>query len=73
MAEISDVTLHLYDPSEHLSLKHEKAGTIVTFLAMPYFVPPTIDATCVPCPSHPVPLAGRMPLTAWHEAHSVRS
>ena len=24
----------------------------------------------MPCPSHPEPLAGRMPLTAWHDAHA---
>ena len=24
----------------------------------------------MPCPSHPEPSAGRMPLTAWHEAHA---
>ena len=72
-AEISDVVLHSYDPSEHSSLKHEKAGTIVTSLATPCFRPPTSEATWVPCPPHPVPSAGRMPLTAWHEAHSVRS
>ena len=70
---MSEFGLHLYDPPEHLSLKHEKAGTIVTFLATPCFRPPTVEATWVPCPSHPEPSAGRMPLTAWHEAHSVRS
>ena len=51
----------------------EKTGTIVTFLATPCFRPPTVEATWVPCPWHPVPSAGRMPLTAWHELHSVCS
>jgi hypothetical protein len=72
-AEIPADEPHSYDPSEHRNLKHEKAGTIVTFLATPYFPPPTVEATWVPCPSHPVPSAGRMPLTAWHEAHSACS
>ena len=70
---ISDVVPHLYDPSKHRNLKHENAGTIVTFLATPCFRPPTVEATWVPCPSHPMPSAGRMPLTAWHEAHSACS
>ena len=61
------------DPSEHRKPKHVKAGTIVTFLATPCVRPPTVEATWVPCPWHPVPSAGRMPLTAWHEAHSLRS
>ena len=52
------------DPSEHRKPKHVKAGTIVTFLATPCVRPPTVEATCVPCPWHPVPSAGRMPLTA---------
>ena len=34
-AVISAVEPHLYDPSEHRNLKHEKAGTIVTSLATP--------------------------------------
>ena len=53
--------------------KHENAGTVVTLLATPCFRPPTVEATWVPCPLHPVPSAGRMPLTAWHESHSVCS
>ena len=52
------------DPLEHVKPKHEKTGTIVTFLATPYFRPPTVEATWVPCPWQPVPSAGRMPLTA---------
>ena len=72
-ALMSDVRPHLYDPSEHRNLKHEKAGTIVTPLATPCLRPPTVEATWVPCPLHPAPLAGRMPLTAWHEAHEARS
>ena len=47
-AEMSDVGLHLYLPSEHRNLKHEKAGTIVTSLATPCFRPPTVEATWVP-------------------------
>ena len=69
-ALISAVEPHTYRPSLHRNLKQEKAGTIVTFLATPYFRPPTVEATWVPCPLHPMPSAGRMPLTAWHEAHS---
>ena len=69
-AEISLLLLHLYDPSKQSSLKHEEAGTIVTCFATPCVAPPTVEATWVPCPSHPVPSAGRMPLTAWHEPHS---
>lgn len=46
-----------------------KTGTIVTSFATPYFAPPTIEATWVPCPLQSVPLAGSEPLTAWHEAH----
>ena len=72
-ALISAVEPHLYVPSLQRRLKHENAGTIVTSLATPYFRPPTVEATWVPCPAHPVPSAGRMPLTAWHEAHSSRS
>ena len=61
-------------PSEpHGRPKQEATGTIVTLLATPCFRPPTVEATWVPCPLHPVPSAGRMPLTAWHEAHSGRS
>jgi len=72
-AEIPADEPHSYLPSLHRNLKHEKAGTIVTFLATPYLRPPTVEATWVPCPLHPVPPAGRMPLTAWHEAHSACS
>ena len=72
-AAISAVEPHPYERSSHWSLKHEEAGTIVTSLATPCSRPPTVEATWVPCPSHPEPSAGRMPLTAWHEAHSSRS
>ena len=72
-AAISDPEPHWYDPSEHWSLKHVDAGTIVTPLATPCVWPPTVEATWVPCPWHPEPSAGRMPLTAWHEAHSART
>ena len=72
-AEISEEEEHLVLPSPHRNLKHENAGTIVTSLATPYFTPPTVEATWVPCPLHPVPSRGRMPLTAWHEAHAGRS
>ena len=54
-------------------MKQVNAGTIVTSLATPCFRPPTVEATWVPCPEHPEPSAGRMPLTAWHESHSVCS
>ena len=63
-AVMSAILPHLYDPSEHRNLKHEKAGTIVTSLATPCFRPPTVEATWVPCPLHPEPSAGRTPLTA---------
>eukprot|EP00964_Phaeocystis_antarctica_P062772 scaffold37630_cov56-Phaeocystis_antarctica.AAC.1 len=61
-------------PSEpHGRPKQEATGTMVTLLATPCLRPPTVEATWVPCPLHPVPSAGRMPLTAWHESHSVCS
>ena len=74
LASTSATEPHPLLPSEpHGKPKQEVAGTIVTLLATPCFRPPTVEATWVPCPLHPVPSAGRMPLTAWHESHSVRS
>lgn len=56
-------------PSPQIKRAQPKTGTIVTSFATPYFAPPTIEATWVPCPLQSVPLAGSEPLTAWHEAH----
>ena len=73
-AVISAREPHSNFPSEwHFLRKHENAGTIVTLLATPCLRPPTVEATWVPCPLHPEPSAGRMPLTAWHESHSACS